>query len=108
MTSKLYPKTVRTQATIKRMKSLILKEHPSTQRLIASKLGMSPVLKKELETEIKCIAIDEIRVKSPYASAMDFSAFGLLKRDLRKRHPRTHTLRTDIGKRFKRNGVKLA
>ena len=41
MTAKPPPKTVRTQVNIKKVKSLILKENPSTQRSIASKLGMS-------------------------------------------------------------------
>ncbi|GFV59020.1 uncharacterized protein TNCV_1814091 [Trichonephila clavipes] len=36
--------------------------------------------KTESETGIKCIPFDEIGVKSLYASAMDFCAFGLLKR----------------------------
>ncbi|GFX29061.1 uncharacterized protein TNCV_3031031 [Trichonephila clavipes] len=34
------------------------------------------------------ILVYEIRVKSPYAFAMDFCAFGLLKRALSKRHPK--------------------
>ncbi|GFU93100.1 hypothetical protein TNCV_152881 [Trichonephila clavipes] len=34
---KPHPKTVRTQATVKKVKSLILKEHSPTQRFIASK-----------------------------------------------------------------------
>ena len=33
--------------------------------------------KKESETGIKCIPLDEIPVKSPDASPMDFRAFGL-------------------------------
>ncbi|GFW72305.1 uncharacterized protein TNCV_703421 [Trichonephila clavipes] len=44
---------------------------------------------KESKTGIKCILFDEIRVKSPHASAVDFCAFGILKRALGKRHPRT-------------------
>ncbi|GFW93916.1 hypothetical protein TNCV_4221941 [Trichonephila clavipes] len=41
MITKPHPKTARTQAIIKKIKSLILKENPPTQRLIASELGMS-------------------------------------------------------------------
>ncbi|GFV76089.1 uncharacterized protein TNCV_4671781 [Trichonephila clavipes] len=44
---------------------------------------------KESETGIKCFPFDEICVKSPYTFAIDFCAFGLLKRTLGKRHPRT-------------------
>ncbi|GFU49086.1 hypothetical protein TNCV_4173621 [Trichonephila clavipes] len=33
--------------------------------------------KKELENGIKCISLDEISVKSPDTSSMDFCAFGL-------------------------------
>ncbi|GFT62534.1 hypothetical protein TNCV_3838651 [Trichonephila clavipes] len=43
--------------------------------------------KKESETLIKCIPLDEIPVESP--SPMHFCAFGLLKRALEKRHSRT-------------------
>ncbi|GFW87632.1 hypothetical protein TNCV_4485971 [Trichonephila clavipes] len=42
MNTKPRPMTVRTQSTIKKAKSLILKENPPTQRFIASKLRMSP------------------------------------------------------------------
>ncbi|GFX91186.1 uncharacterized protein TNCV_1246011 [Trichonephila clavipes] len=45
--------------------------------------------KKESETEIKCIPFDEIPVTPLAFSPMDFCAFGLLKKALRKRHPRT-------------------
>ena len=45
--------------------------------------------KKESETGIKYIPFDGIPVKSPDASPMDFCAFGLLKRALEKRHPKT-------------------
>ncbi|GFT24171.1 hypothetical protein TNCV_2064141 [Trichonephila clavipes] len=54
---------------------------------------------------MKFIPFDEIRVKSPYAFAMDFCALGLLKGALGKKHPRTLT---DFEKRFKRNGVQFA
>ncbi|GFU80310.1 hypothetical protein TNCV_3520861 [Trichonephila clavipes] len=40
MITKLHPKTIRTQATIKEVKSLIIKENTPTQRYIASKLKM--------------------------------------------------------------------
>ncbi|GFV96414.1 uncharacterized protein TNCV_2869911 [Trichonephila clavipes] len=53
------------------------------------KLTAAYLAKEESETRIKCIPFDEIRIKSPYLSAMDFCAFGLLKRALGKRHPRT-------------------
>ena len=33
--------------------------------------------KKESETGIKCVSLDEIPVKSPDAQPMDFCAFGL-------------------------------
>ncbi|GFU88649.1 hypothetical protein TNCV_4443261 [Trichonephila clavipes] len=46
---KLHPKTIQTQPTTKKVKSLVLKENPPTERFIASKLGMSP------ETVIKII-----------------------------------------------------
>ncbi|GFX22389.1 uncharacterized protein TNCV_1815901 [Trichonephila clavipes] len=45
--------------------------------------------KKKSEAGMKCIPFNEIRVKLLYASAMDFSAFGLLKRALGKRYPIT-------------------
>ncbi|GFW96636.1 uncharacterized protein TNCV_2846931 [Trichonephila clavipes] len=61
--------------------------------------------KKESETGIKCIPFDEISVKSHDASPTDFCAFGLLKRALGKRHPRTP--RTDFGKQFKGKGIRL-
>ncbi|GFU57078.1 hypothetical protein TNCV_1779431 [Trichonephila clavipes] len=41
MTSKLHPKTVQTQATIKKVTSLILKRHTTAERFIAMKLGMT-------------------------------------------------------------------
>ncbi|GFW33860.1 hypothetical protein TNCV_3589451 [Trichonephila clavipes] len=41
MTMKSHAKTVGTQATIKKVKSQILKENLPTQRFIALKLGMS-------------------------------------------------------------------
>ncbi|GFV72205.1 transposable element Tcb2 transposase [Trichonephila clavipes] len=41
MTTKPHPKTVRMQTTIKKVKSLILKKNPPTQRFLASKAGMS-------------------------------------------------------------------
>ncbi|GFX21611.1 hypothetical protein TNCV_1400251 [Trichonephila clavipes] len=57
--------------------------------------------KKLSQTGIKCIPLDEILVKLPDNSSMNFSAFGLLKRVSGKRHPRTlNGLRT----RFKRKG----
>ncbi|GFT67559.1 hypothetical protein TNCV_2361521 [Trichonephila clavipes] len=50
MTTKLHPKTVQTQATIKKVKFLTLKENPLTQRFIASKLGISSGTQNILET----------------------------------------------------------
>ncbi|GFY06643.1 uncharacterized protein TNCV_3524991 [Trichonephila clavipes] len=44
---------------------------------------------KESETRIKCIPFNEICVKSTYTSAKDLFVFGLLKRVLGKRPPRT-------------------
>ncbi|GFW86040.1 hypothetical protein TNCV_1968481 [Trichonephila clavipes] len=70
-----------------------------------SKSTAAYLAKKDTETVIKCFPFDEIRVKSPYASVMNFCAFGLLKRTLEKWHLRTH--RMDFGKRFKRNGLKF-
>ncbi|GFX44274.1 hypothetical protein TNCV_4376621 [Trichonephila clavipes] len=95
MTTKRHLKTVGTQATVKKVKSLILKENLLTQRFIASKLGTSSsadidevqlhmdkassytskssaayFAKKESETEIKCT----------YAFPVDFCVLGLLKR----------------------------
>ncbi|GFW21733.1 uncharacterized protein TNCV_2529321 [Trichonephila clavipes] len=52
-----------------------------------SKSTAAHLAKKETERGLKCIPLDEMRVKSPYVSAMDFWAFGLLKRVLQKRHP---------------------
>ncbi|GFV38431.1 hypothetical protein TNCV_4393121 [Trichonephila clavipes] len=47
ITTKPHPKTAQTQATIKKVMSLILKEQPLTQRFIVSKTGMClPALKK--------------------------------------------------------------
>ncbi|GFX43608.1 hypothetical protein TNCV_510571 [Trichonephila clavipes] len=86
MTTKLHPKTVQTRATIKKVKSLILKENPQTEISIATKLGMCSGT-KDSETGIKCILCNEIRVKSPYTSPMDFCAFDLLKRAIGKWHP---------------------
>ncbi|GFW80550.1 uncharacterized protein TNCV_2416521 [Trichonephila clavipes] len=40
-----------------------------------SKSTAAYLAKKESETGIKCIRFDEMHVKSPYASAMDFCAF---------------------------------
>ncbi|GFW37488.1 uncharacterized protein TNCV_860951 [Trichonephila clavipes] len=54
-----------------------------------SKSTTAYLAKKESETGIKCIPFDEVRVKSPYASAMDFCVLGLLKRALGKRYTRT-------------------
>ncbi|GFV14326.1 hypothetical protein TNCV_807581 [Trichonephila clavipes] len=45
--------------------------------------------KNHRNTGIKCIQLDEIPENQPYASTMDLSACGLLKRALGKRHPRT-------------------
>ncbi|GFX72434.1 hypothetical protein TNCV_1253881 [Trichonephila clavipes] len=56
-----------------------------------SKSTATDLAKKEPETRTQCIPFDEIRVKSPYTSVMDFCAFSLLKRALGKLHPRTRT-----------------
>ncbi|GFU76226.1 hypothetical protein TNCV_527061 [Trichonephila clavipes] len=53
-----------------------------------SKSIVTYLAKKESKTGIKCIAFDETHVKSPYASAMNFCVFGILKQALEKRHPR--------------------
>ncbi|GFT57170.1 hypothetical protein TNCV_1691841 [Trichonephila clavipes] len=45
--------------------------------------------KKGPETGIKCAPFDKIRVKSFYASTINFCAFGLLKPAFGKRNPRT-------------------
>ena len=45
--------------------------------------------KKDIERVIKWIPLDEILLKPPDASPMDFGAFGLLKRSLGKWHPKT-------------------
>ncbi|GFU84856.1 hypothetical protein TNCV_2127971 [Trichonephila clavipes] len=53
MITKRHPKTVRTQTTLKKAKSLILKESQPTQRFFASKLGMSlPALQFNSFTKI--------------------------------------------------------
>ena len=44
MTTKTHPKTVRMQATIKKVASLIPKENPLTNKFIAPKLGLVFVL----------------------------------------------------------------
>ena len=49
-----------------------------------SKSTTTYLAKKEPETRIKCISFDEISVKWPEASPMDFCAFDLLKRTLGK------------------------
>ncbi|GFW30033.1 uncharacterized protein TNCV_1593511 [Trichonephila clavipes] len=59
--------------------------------------------KKELKRGIKCILFDEILVKSSDSSSIDFCAFGLLKRALGKRHPRTlnglrQTIQAEVNK----------
>ncbi|GFU65219.1 hypothetical protein TNCV_2134241 [Trichonephila clavipes] len=112
MTMKPHPKTVQTQATIKKVRNLILKGNSLIQRFIASKLGMSSsfdidkfelhmdkkslvtskstaafLAKKESETGIKLIPFHETPAKSPNASSTEFCAFGLLKRALENRLP---------------------
>ncbi|GFX40857.1 uncharacterized protein TNCV_3760781 [Trichonephila clavipes] len=57
-----------------------------------SKSTATYLANKESETGIKCIPLDEMRVKLPYASLMDFCAFGLLKRELGEWHPSTLSL----------------
>ncbi|GFT61539.1 hypothetical protein TNCV_34001 [Trichonephila clavipes] len=65
------------------------KEKEKSQRIGGKSLpNQNWKTKKESETGIKYIAFDEIPVKSPNASPVDFSAFGLLERALGKRHPR--------------------
>ncbi|GFX89214.1 uncharacterized protein TNCV_1339131 [Trichonephila clavipes] len=54
-----------------------------------SKSTATYLAKKESETGIKCIPFDEIRVKSPNTSLMDFCVLSLLKQDLRKQYPET-------------------
>ena len=54
-----------------------------------SKSTTAYLVKKESKTGIKCIPLNEIPVKLPDASSMDFCAFVLLKRDFGKRHPKT-------------------
>ncbi|GFV66964.1 hypothetical protein TNCV_1264501 [Trichonephila clavipes] len=46
------------------------------------------LVKEKSKTGINCIPLDEIPGKSPDASSMDLCAFGLLKRDFGKRHPK--------------------
>ncbi|GFW81305.1 hypothetical protein TNCV_376531 [Trichonephila clavipes] len=56
MITKSHSKTVRTPAVIKKAKSLILKEYPPTQSLVASKLGMSSCIEKPIfEEEIPAL-----------------------------------------------------
>ncbi|GFS83785.1 uncharacterized protein TNCV_611151 [Trichonephila clavipes] len=114
MTTKRHPKTIM-QTTIKKVKFLTPKENPTTHRFIASELRMPSgtekdidkferhinqssshtsksavvyLAKKESEAGIKCTPLDEIHVKSPDASPLDFCAFVLLKRALGKRQPK--------------------
>ncbi|GFW54357.1 hypothetical protein TNCV_3703171 [Trichonephila clavipes] len=54
MTTKPHPKTVRTQATIKKVKSLILKENTQTQKFITSELGIpSGTVSKIIHNDFK-------------------------------------------------------
>ncbi|GFX06191.1 transposable element Tcb1 transposase [Trichonephila clavipes] len=55
-----------------------------------SKSTAAHLAKKESKPEIKCIPLNEILVKSPDASSIDFSSFVLVKRTLGKWYPRTH------------------
>ncbi|PRD18428.1 UNVERIFIED_CONTAM: hypothetical protein NCL1_60596 [Trichonephila clavipes] len=68
------------------------------------KLAATYLTNEESETGIKCILFDEIRIKSPYVSAIDFCAFGLLKRILGKRHQRTLN---GLRKTFEEEGNKI-
>ncbi|GFW06151.1 hypothetical protein TNCV_36271 [Trichonephila clavipes] len=49
-----------------------------------SKSNAVYLAEKESRAEIKCISFNEIHVKSPYASPMDFSAFSFIKTSLTK------------------------
>ncbi|GFX20016.1 hypothetical protein TNCV_1435761 [Trichonephila clavipes] len=54
MTAEPHPMTVRKQATVKKVKSLILKENPLIQKLIAANLGTSSgtvneIIRKDLK-----------------------------------------------------------
>ncbi|GFT04974.1 hypothetical protein TNCV_4745031 [Trichonephila clavipes] len=65
-------KLFRTQATIKKRKSLILKVNPPSQRFIVSKLGMSTgtnILEPILEEEIPALCgkdIDKVDIEASY------------------------------------------
>ncbi|GFW45239.1 hypothetical protein TNCV_4733471 [Trichonephila clavipes] len=70
---------------------------------LVTRLTNAYLSKKESEKGVKCTPFHEMRVKTPYASAMDFCALGLLKRVLGKRLPRTQnglwkTVQEDWGK----------
>ncbi|GFV96413.1 hypothetical protein TNCV_2869901 [Trichonephila clavipes] len=60
MTMKLHPKTVQTHATIKKVKSLILKENPPTKRFIALKLGMSFGTEIKITPKRGLLAMDHV------------------------------------------------
>ncbi|GFW29608.1 hypothetical protein TNCV_3934761 [Trichonephila clavipes] len=116
--TKPHPTIVQTQATIKKVKSLILKENPPTPRLLASKLGMSfgtDINKVELhmdkapsspskstttylakeETGIKCIPFDEICVKILLRFCNGLLCFPFFNTILRKTAPK-NTERTMV------------
>ncbi|GFX95910.1 hypothetical protein TNCV_2084901 [Trichonephila clavipes] len=63
MTTNAHPKSIQTQATIKKMKSLISKESSPTQRFIESKLGKSP---GTFNAEIVEVEIDAVAIYRPF------------------------------------------
>ena len=63
MTTEPHSKTVRTQKTIKKVKSLILKENPPIQKFIVSKLGMpSGTVSKIIHQDLKLIKMFKPKV----------------------------------------------
>jgi hypothetical protein len=64
MAAKPHPKAVRTHVNITKVKSLILKENPATQRSIASKLGMSSAtVSKIIHKDLKLKKIFKLNFK---------------------------------------------
>ncbi|GFS73403.1 hypothetical protein TNCV_1101361 [Trichonephila clavipes] len=76
MATKPYPKTGRTQATKKKVKSLVLKENPPTQRFIISKLGMSSGNIRKIaikENQFSFAQLTEAAVRNGFVSAQKSS-----------------------------------
>ncbi|GFS98952.1 hypothetical protein TNCV_3896421 [Trichonephila clavipes] len=70
-------------------RTLIMLSFIWTKPLVTHLSHAAYLAKKESETGTKCIPFDKIPVQSPYAAAIDFCAFGLLKGARGKRHPST-------------------